>query len=67
MSKLNFQQPLFQSSHDPSEIINMLLIIIVKLIVLPNILWKLKLFFRIFDENVFCLIILNIYCNFWSV
>ncbi len=64
MSKLNFQQPLLQSSHDPSEIINMLFIIIVKLIVLPNILVETEtFFFRIFDENVFCLIILNLYCN----
>ncbi len=46
----------------------MLLIIIVKLIVLPNFLVETEtFFFRIFDENVFCLIILNIYCNFWSV
>ncbi len=48
MAKLNFQQPFLQSSvsHDPSEIINMLFIIIVKLIVLPNIFVEtVKLFF----------------------
>ncbi len=48
MAKLNFQQPFPQSSasHDPSEIINMLFIIIVKLIVLPNIFVEtVKLFF----------------------